>query len=262
MTTLASPMPSPCSELVATFRDDGKIEVGGHAPTKKWTPRVDGWRELIELSASRYGVPTAVVAAIMSLESGGNPEVESPAGALGLMQLMPSTYNMLLGRTKGTLVDHAEAKDPATNIDLGVKLLGMHLSRYKGNFVSAAVAYNAGSPKCGQCKCWDKKGCAEDPWGIKTDCGYVGYAIAAFNTALEHGYDPNEPGPPPIVIPGVPPSVTAKVKSVWPWIGLGVVGIGAALAVSLYVVRDQGPGGPSRPDVQRRKIPRKVARKG
>ena len=100
MTTLASPMPSPCSELVATFRDDGKIEVGGHAPTKKWTPRVDGWRELIELSASRYGVPTAVVAAIMSLESGGDPEVESPAGAMGLMQLMPSTYNMLLGRTK------------------------------------------------------------------------------------------------------------------------------------------------------------------
>lgn len=257
MTTLASPMPSPCSDLVATFRDDGRIVVDGNAPTKKWTPRVDGWRELIELSASRYGVPTAVVAAIMSLESGGNPDVESPAGALGLMQLMPSTYNMLLGRTKGTLVDHAEAKDPATNIDLGVKLLGIHLSRYKGNFVSAAVAYNAGSPKCGQCKCWDKKGCAEDPWGIKTDCGYVGYAIAAFNTALDHGYDPNEPGPPPMVISGTPPSGIGKAASVWPWIGVGILGTAVAIVVSLYSVPDSSADGPPRSETRRRKTPRK-----
>lgn len=250
-------MPSPCSDLVATFRSDGRIQVDGNVPTKKWTPRVDDWRDLIELSASRYGVPTAVVAAIMSLESGGNPSVDSPAGAMGLMQLMPSTYNMLLGRPQGTLVDHAEAKVPAVNIDLGVKLLGMHLSKYKGNFVSAAVAYNAGSPKCGQCKCWDKKGCAEDPWGIRTDCGYVGYAIAAFNAALDHGYDQNEPGPAPIVIPGVPPSVASKAASVWPWIGIGVLGTAVAIVVSLYSMPDAGCDGSSRSETRRRKTPRK-----
>ncbi|TFH85912.1 lytic murein transglycosylase [Billgrantia azerbaijanica] len=77
-------------------------------------------------------------------ESAYNPEALSPAGARGLMQLMPGTAR-LVGQRLG-LGDPGPygVLDPALNIRLGSTYLSNLLERYRGNRLAAAAAYNAG----------------------------------------------------------------------------------------------------------------------
>ncbi|MCO5760379.1 MAG: lytic transglycosylase domain-containing protein, partial [Chromatiaceae bacterium] len=49
------------------------------------------WQPLIDRYATQYGVPPTLIAKMIERESGGNPRAISPAGAQGLMQLMPGT---------------------------------------------------------------------------------------------------------------------------------------------------------------------------
>ncbi|MCD6183984.1 MAG: transglycosylase SLT domain-containing protein, partial [Thermovirga sp.] len=47
--------------------------------------------KVLERKCRKYGVKESLVKAVMEMESGGNPKAVSKAGAMGLMQLMPST---------------------------------------------------------------------------------------------------------------------------------------------------------------------------
>ncbi len=191
-------MKSPCTEAVAVLEPDGRISVGGTYPqTTRWPTGVDRWRSIIDEVSERRGVPQAIIAAFMAVESGGDANAVSWAGALGLMQLMPETYNGLAGIPAGTPVDKDAATEPFVNVDLGAKLIASNLKRYNGNLVSSAAAYNAGKPRCGV-YCRKKKDgtivcCDEDQWGLKTDCGYVNKILAAYNTAVAHGYSWQQP---------------------------------------------------------------------
>lgn len=89
---------------------------------------------LILQSAKRHGVDPALVKAIMHTESGFNPQARSPAGAMGLMQLMPGTASDM-----GVL----NVWDPAQNIEGGVKYLAW-LSQRFSNKDHIIAAYNAG----------------------------------------------------------------------------------------------------------------------
>lgn len=88
---------------------------------------------LFAQAAERTGVPARVLAAVASAESGFNPEAVSPAGARGLMQLMPGTAREL----------GVDPMNPASAIDGAARLLAAHLRDF-GSLPLALAAYNAG----------------------------------------------------------------------------------------------------------------------
>lgn len=92
------------------------------------------FRELVERTAHRYGVDPALVDAVIRAESGYDPQATSPAGAAGLMQLMPTT-------ARGLGV--SDPYDPAQNVEGGVRYLRGLLDRF-GDVQLALAAYNAG----------------------------------------------------------------------------------------------------------------------
>ena len=85
-----------------------------------------------------HGVPPALVKAVISAESGWNARAVSRSGAVGLMQLMPATAAKVGVRPE-------QLFDPQRNILAGTRLLAVLLRHYRGDVVSALVAYNAGA---------------------------------------------------------------------------------------------------------------------
>lgn len=95
----------------------------------------DPYGPLVEQAASAYNVDPSVIRAILHRESAGNPTAVSPAGAGGLMQLMPATAAGL-GVT--------DRFDPAQSIDAGTRYYRQMLDRFGGDPELALAAYNAG----------------------------------------------------------------------------------------------------------------------
>ena len=101
-------------------------------------PTTDQIAEYVAEASQRFGIPAAWIRAVMRIESAGEVGVTSPAGAMGLMQVMPQTYATL--RAKLDL--GANAYDPHNNIMAGAAFLRDMHDRYgDAGFVAA---YNAG----------------------------------------------------------------------------------------------------------------------
>ena len=104
------------------------------------TPRkVDGWspemKQMVDAASERFGVPRELVIAVSRAESAFRSDVKSPAGATGLMQLMPATARGL-GVTDVT--------DPWQNLAGGTKYLRQLLDRFDGDMTKVVAGYNAG----------------------------------------------------------------------------------------------------------------------
>lgn len=102
------------------------------------------FHQTVAQQSSEQGVPEELIYAIIKAESSFSPKVVSPAGAVGLMQIMPATAKSLSKERESAAV-RARLTEPQFNIRLGVKHLLDLLNRYNGNVVSAIAAYNAGA---------------------------------------------------------------------------------------------------------------------
>lgn len=110
--------------------------------------------------AARWDVDPALVYGLMRAESAMQADALSPAGARGLLQLMPGTARAVARRNRLPFNGSADLMDPAVNIPLGIAHLGELQQRYDGDWVRVAAAYNAGANAVAR---WLEERPASDP---------------------------------------------------------------------------------------------------
>lgn len=107
-----------------------------HGPSATSAASPEDVDSAIAMAAARHNVDPNLVRAVVKVESNYNPNAVSRKGAMGLMQLMPSTARQL--KVKNPF-------DPQQNVDAGVRHLKQLLENYGGDVKLTLAAYNAGS---------------------------------------------------------------------------------------------------------------------
>ena len=102
------------------------------------------YKALVKSSAKKHKIPAAWVYGIMRRESAFDAKIVSSAKAQGLMQVLPGTAKGVA--KKLGISDHQQSDllIPEKNANIGSAYLSGLLKRFKGNFVKATAAYNAG----------------------------------------------------------------------------------------------------------------------
>lgn len=98
----------------------------------------------IQKAASENGVPDSWVYGVVRRESAFKESAVSPAGALGLMQLMPATARQVAKKLGLPKHSKQQIKEPSRNIQLGTSYLKQVQDQYQGHEVLATASYNAG----------------------------------------------------------------------------------------------------------------------
>src|SRR5690606_27781935 len=101
------------------------------------------WEDLLVGAATDLAIQPEFMFAIARQESAFMRDVRSPAGARGLMQLMPGTAQDM-AREVGLQISNADLYRPEVNVILGGRYLQQLLEQFGGNRILAATAYNAG----------------------------------------------------------------------------------------------------------------------
>jgi soluble lytic murein transglycosylase-like protein len=131
------------------------LSATGHAaaPAIAWMPQsVRRWWADITRISQRHHVDPELVAILILVESGGDPEARSSAGATGLMQLMPATAIEVAQQLGMRDFGLDRLTDPVTNIELGTAYISQQLARFgqaadpdwQTSVELAAAAYNGG----------------------------------------------------------------------------------------------------------------------
>lgn len=120
--------------LTVAMYDNDLTELEGEVISNS-TPWSGSYADLINEAANYHHVSPNLIAAIIKCESNFNPNAISNVGAIGLMQLMPSTA-IWLGCDN--------PYDPVQNVMAGTKYIRILLNRYNNDMVLAIAAYNAG----------------------------------------------------------------------------------------------------------------------
>lgn len=130
----------PCQNLAAaawilSYTSKLQAQLRSYASPVHLSGKAKAWQPTINWVAAQAKMDPALINAVIQQESGYNPFIVSPAGAVGMMQIMP--FN---AKAWGI-----NAFDPAQNIWAGTWHLKYLLAKYQGNIPLALAAYNAGS---------------------------------------------------------------------------------------------------------------------
>ena len=104
-------------------------------------------KQLLYELAGKEKVDPLLLAAIIHGESGFNPFADSPKGARGLMQLMPSTAEQIARELKLNYQDSDDLYTQDVNLRIGARYFSNLLKSFDGSLVLAVAAYNAGPAK-------------------------------------------------------------------------------------------------------------------
>lgn len=99
------------------------------------------YRDTVSKYADMYNLDIVLIHSVINVESGYDKDSVSSAGAVGLMQILPSTANDIAHRIN---IDTYDLKDIDTNIHFGCYYLRYLLDMYDNNLTYALMAYNAG----------------------------------------------------------------------------------------------------------------------
>jgi Transglycosylase SLT domain len=119
------PEPAPAETVADADPDSQGTDVLGSTP----------YGEIIAAVSEAHGVDPMLVRALIQVESNYRPRARSPKGAMGLMQLMPSTAREYKVRNPF---------EPRANIEAGIKHLKSLIDRFAGKVELGLAAYNAG----------------------------------------------------------------------------------------------------------------------
>ncbi len=132
--SLRPPVPFP--DLLPPTRPGRAAEAPPRPPTavtETLPPEAHRWRPAISRAARAAGIDPALLTAVVWTESGFKADAVSPAGAVGLAQLMPGTADQL----------GVDPYDPYRNLEGGARFLRTMIDRF-GRLDLALAAYNAG----------------------------------------------------------------------------------------------------------------------
>lgn len=106
----------------------------------------------VEKYCKQYNLDPNIIYAIIECESNFNESASSHAGAIGLMQITPETYEWAISKTGEKIQQENDLYDPETNIKYGCYIYSLFLNEFKDQQVALAC-YNAGR---GNVKNWLK----------------------------------------------------------------------------------------------------------
>jgi soluble lytic murein transglycosylase len=140
---------APLAAELAHFLEDpllpfrvARDQLGLSRRTLAWS-YPEAWPRLVAAAAEAARVDPTLLRAVMRRESGFRTEARSPAGAVGLLQIVPSTAARLSALLRLPEADGDRLEEPSVNIPLGAGYLALLVERF-GDPMVAIAAYNAG----------------------------------------------------------------------------------------------------------------------
>ncbi len=103
------------------------------------------YAKVVSEVAGETGVDEAFLHAVMRAESGFNPSARSPAGAVGLMQMMPATARVVAGKLLGDARLARGLRNPKVNVRLGARFLAELQTHFRGHPPLVLAGYHAGA---------------------------------------------------------------------------------------------------------------------
>ena len=102
------------------------------------------YAEIISAASLEFDVPEYIIYATIKVESDFDPEAESNAGARGLMQMLPSTFEWLTDEKLGEHLSPRALYTPEVSIRYGTYYLSYLYKKFDYNWDTAFAAYNGG----------------------------------------------------------------------------------------------------------------------